>query len=98
MLERFTERARRAIVRAIEEARGRRHAEVGPEHLLLALIRTDVFDPRVLRHAGLNLEPLIEEIERALATIPPTTKAAITPVEKRACVGGRPDDPSAAEP
>jgi ATP-dependent Clp protease ATP-binding subunit ClpC len=74
MLERFTERARRAIVRAIEEARGRRHAEVGPEHLLLALIRTDVFDPRVLRHAGLNLEPLIEEIERALATIPPTTE------------------------
>ena len=34
----------------------------------------------------------------AIATIPPTTKAAITPVEKRACVGGRPDDPSAAEP
>ena len=70
MLERFTERARHAIVRAIEEARSRRHAEVGPEHLLLALVRTDVFDPRVLRSAGLNLQPLIEEVERALATVP----------------------------
>jgi len=70
MLERFTERARRAIVRAIEEARSRRHAAVEPEHLLLALVRSDVLDPRVLRHAGLRIEPLVSEVERVLAAIP----------------------------
>ena len=74
MLERFTERARRAMVRAIHEARSRRHAQVEPEHLLIALVRHDVFDPRVLRHAGLRLAPLIEEAERALAAIPSTAE------------------------
>jgi len=36
MLERFTERARRAVVLATEEARSRRHETIGPEHLLMA--------------------------------------------------------------
>ena len=75
MLERFTERARRAMVRAIHEARTRRHAEVDPEHLLFALVRNDVFDPRVLRHAGLRLAPLIEEVELALAAVPSVTES-----------------------
>jgi ATP-dependent Clp protease ATP-binding subunit ClpA len=70
MLERFTERARHAVVRAIEEARSRRHPAVEPEHLLLALIRSDVIDPRVLRQAGLRLDAVVTEVERALAGIP----------------------------
>ena len=70
MLERFTERARHAVVRAIEEARSRRHAAVEPEHLLLALIRSDVIDPRVVRSAGLRLDPLKAEVDRAIAAIP----------------------------
>jgi len=39
MLDRFTARARRSIVLAIEEARGRGHESVGPEHLLLGILR-----------------------------------------------------------
>src|SRR5216683_2245093 len=37
MVERFTERARRAMVLATDEARSRRHEAVGPEHLLSAM-------------------------------------------------------------
>src|SRR5581483_7914724 len=39
MFERMTDRARRVLVLAQEEARGLGHAAVGPEHILLALIR-----------------------------------------------------------
>ena len=74
MLERFTERARHAVVRAIEEARSRRHPRGQPEHLLLALIRSDVIDPRVLRHAGLRLDTLVTEVERVLAVQPRRTR------------------------
>jgi ATP-dependent Clp protease ATP-binding subunit ClpC len=39
MLERFTERARRVLVLATEEARSRRHETVGPEHLLMGILQ-----------------------------------------------------------
>ena len=39
MFERFTDRARRVVVLAQEEARMLNHTHVGTEHLLLALIR-----------------------------------------------------------
>ena len=39
MFERFTDRARRVVVFAQDEARGLNHNWIGPEHLLLAVIR-----------------------------------------------------------
>ena len=39
MFERFTDRARRAVVLAQEEARMLNHDYIGTEHILLALIR-----------------------------------------------------------
>ena len=39
MFERFTERARQVVVLAQEEARTLKHDHVGPEHLLLGLLR-----------------------------------------------------------
>ncbi len=39
MLERFTDRARRAVALAAEEARMLNHNYLGTEHLLLGLIR-----------------------------------------------------------
>ena len=39
MFERFTDRARRVIVLAQEEARALQHNYIGTEHLLLGLIR-----------------------------------------------------------
>ncbi len=38
MFERFTDRARRVVVRAQEEARGLQHNYIGTEHILLALL------------------------------------------------------------
>ena len=41
MFERFTDRARRVVVLAQEEARMLDHSYIGTEHILLALIRED---------------------------------------------------------
>jgi hypothetical protein len=45
MLERFTERARRVLVLATEEARSRRHETVGPNICLWAFSATAVALP-----------------------------------------------------
>jgi len=39
MLERFTSRARRSVVLATEEARSHGHETIGPEHLLMGIVR-----------------------------------------------------------
>ncbi|MGH2425649.1 MAG: Clp protease N-terminal domain-containing protein, partial [bacterium] len=39
MFERFTERARRVIILAQEEAKRLNHSAVGTEHILLGIIR-----------------------------------------------------------
>jgi ATP-dependent Clp protease ATP-binding subunit ClpC len=37
--DRFTEQAKRALVRSQEEAQRLHHTHIGPEHLLLGLLR-----------------------------------------------------------
>lgn len=50
MFERFTDRARRVIVLAQEEARALQHNYIGTEHLLLGLIREEMaWPPRLSR-------------------------------------------------
>ena len=44
MFERFTDRARRVIVLAQEEARALQHNYIGTEHLLLGLIRRQIIE------------------------------------------------------
>lgn len=57
MFERFTDRARRVIVLAQEEARGLKHNYIGTEHLLLGLIHEgDGVAAKAMEMAGLNLE------------------------------------------
>ncbi|HZR51669.1 MAG TPA: Clp protease N-terminal domain-containing protein [Streptosporangiaceae bacterium] len=64
MFERFTERARRTIVIAQEEARRLDHNYIGTEHILLGLIREDQgLASHALRAMGLDLDQLREEIE-----------------------------------
>ena len=62
MVERFTERARRAMVLATDEARSRRHEAIGPEHLLLGILREGAClgsaAGRILRAAGAEFETL----------------------------------------
>jgi ATP-dependent Clp protease ATP-binding subunit ClpC len=71
MVERFTERARRVMVLATEEARRRRHASVGSEHLLLGILREgQCLDPKVLKRLRVSAEMLQAEAERALGAPP----------------------------
>jgi DNA-binding MarR family transcriptional regulator len=57
MFELFTERARRVVILGQEEARALRHGYIGPEHLLLGLLRVDDgLAARVLESLGITLE------------------------------------------
>ena len=57
MFERFTDRARRVIVLAQEEARGLKHNYIGTEHLLLGLIHEgDGVAAKALEMAGISLD------------------------------------------
>ena len=71
MLDRFTERARRVLVLATEEARSRRHETVGPEHLLMGILRDGGdFAVHFLEQLGASPETLRAEVERVLSETP----------------------------
>lgn len=62
--ERFTERARRAIVNAQEEARLLNHSYVGTEHLLLGILRVEgCLAVQVLGDLGIEAEEVRQKIE-----------------------------------
>lgn len=67
MFEKFTERGRKIIIYAREEAEKRQNDYLGTEHLLLALLREDDSLPvAILKKMGLSIEDLSMEIERNL--------------------------------
>ena len=64
-LERFTQRARRVLNFAQEEAERLHHGYIGTEHLLLGLIREEGgVAGRVLRELGLEYRRILEMVER----------------------------------
>jgi ATP-dependent Clp protease ATP-binding subunit ClpC len=64
-LERFTQRARRVLSLAHQEAERLHHREIGTEHLLLGLIQEEGgVAGRVLRELGLEEERVREIVER----------------------------------
>jgi ATP-dependent Clp protease ATP-binding subunit ClpC len=64
-LERFTQRARRVLSFAKEEAERLHHGYIGTEHLLLGLIREEGgVAGRVLRELGLEYRRILEMVER----------------------------------
>ncbi|MBN1146051.1 MAG: ATP-dependent Clp protease ATP-binding subunit [Anaerolineales bacterium] len=64
-MERFTQRARRVLSLAHQEAEHLRHNYIGTEHLLLGMIREEGgVAGRVLRELGLELNRVQEIIER----------------------------------
>ncbi len=85
-MERFTQRARRVLSLAQEEAERLRHNYIGTEHLLLGLLREEGgVAGRVLRDLGLEqrrVEELVEELTRATARTTATT-AELSPGTKR---------------
>jgi len=67
MFERFTDRARRVVVLAQEEARLLDHDWIGTEHLLLGLIQEqEGVAARALDVLGVSLETVRSEIEKAV--------------------------------
>jgi ATP-dependent Clp protease ATP-binding subunit ClpC len=69
MFEKFTERGRKIIIYAREEAEKRQNDYLGTEHLLLGLLREEESLPMViLKKMGLSAEELRLEVERNLPT------------------------------
>ncbi|MCM8773462.1 MAG: ATP-dependent Clp protease ATP-binding subunit [Candidatus Omnitrophica bacterium] len=67
MFNRFTERARKVLVLAKEEARRFNHDYIGTEHILLGLIREgEGVACAVLQNLGINLDVLRREIEKLI--------------------------------
>jgi ATP-dependent Clp protease ATP-binding subunit ClpC len=85
-MERFTQRARRVLSLAQEEAERFQHNYIGTEHLLLGLIREDGgVAGRVLRELGLDqrrVEELVERMTRASARTT-TIQPELSPGTKR---------------
>ncbi|MDA8168728.1 MAG: ATP-dependent Clp protease ATP-binding subunit [Nitrospiraceae bacterium] len=65
MFEKFTERGRKIIIYAKEEAEKRQNDYLGTEHLILALLREeDSLPVTILKKMGLSTEELKLEVER----------------------------------
>lgn len=67
MWQRFTERARRVVFYAQEEAARMGENHVGTEHLMLGLIREETVASHVLQRLGIDPDRLREDLRRQLA-------------------------------
>ncbi len=70
MFERFTDKARRVLVIAQEEARTLEHAFIRPEHLLLGLARGEGVASTALNEAGLRYAVMRERFVAAISSTP----------------------------
>ena len=67
MFERFTDRARRVVVLAQEEARMLNHNYIGTEHILLGLIHEgEGVAAKALESLGISLEAVREQVEEII--------------------------------
>jgi ATP-dependent Clp protease ATP-binding subunit ClpC len=67
MFERFTDRARRVVVLAQEEARMRNHSFIGTEQILLALIDEGVgTGVKALESLGISLDAVRQQVEEII--------------------------------
>ncbi len=67
MFERFTDRARRVVVLAQEEARMLNHNYIGTEHILLGLIHEgEGVAAKALESLGISLEGVREQVEQII--------------------------------
>jgi ATP-dependent Clp protease ATP-binding subunit ClpA len=87
VFERFTDRARRVVVLAQEEARLLDHNVIGTEHLLLGMIHEgEGIAAQVLESAGLSLEAARSKVESTARRSPssPPGHIPFTPRAKKA--------------
>jgi ATP-dependent Clp protease ATP-binding subunit ClpC len=67
VFERFTDRARRVLVLAQEEARLLNHSFIGTEHILLGLIHEgEGVAAKALEQLGVSLEAVREKVEETI--------------------------------
>ncbi len=86
MFERFTDRARRVIVLAQDEARELNHNYIGTEHILLGLISEgDGVAAKALESMGISLEAVRAEVEEIIGrgAQPPSGHIPFTPRAKK---------------
>ena len=86
MFERFTDRARRVLVLAQEEARLLNHSFIGTEHILLGLIHEgEGVAAKALEQLGVTLETVREKVEETigLSGTAPTGSPPFTPRAKK---------------
>ncbi len=86
MFERFTDRARRVLVLAQEEARLLNHSFIGTEHILLGLIHEgEGVAAKALEQLGISLEAVREKVEETigLSGTAPTGSPPFTPRAKK---------------
>ncbi|PKF68428.1 Clp protease N-terminal domain-containing protein, partial [Corynebacterium mastitidis] len=86
MFERFTDRARRVIVLAQEEARMLNHNYIGTEHILLGLIHEgEGVAAKALESMGISLDDVRREVEEIIGhgTQPHTGHIPFTPRAKK---------------
>jgi ATP-dependent Clp protease ATP-binding subunit ClpC len=87
MFERFTDRARRVVVLAQEEARLLDHDYIGTEHLLLGLIQEgEGVAAAALRELGVSLEAVRQKVEEIIGRgehAPPPSHIPFTPRAKK---------------
>jgi len=85
MFNRFTERARKVIILAKEEARRFNHDYIGTEHILLGLIKEgEGVAAAVLQSLGLNLHTLRLEVEKLVRVGPSTIISGDIPFTPKA--------------
>ena len=86
MLERFTDRARRVVRLAEEEARMLSHNWIGTEHILLGLIREgDGVAAKALESLGISLDAVRQQVEEIIGRgqqVPPEA-ISFTPRAKK---------------
>ncbi|MFH1046327.1 MAG: ATP-dependent Clp protease ATP-binding subunit [Candidatus Omnitrophota bacterium] len=85
MFNRFTERARKVIILAKEEAKRFNHDYIGTEHILLGLIREgEGVASAVLQNLNLSLDKIRLEIEKLVQPGPAATISGDIPFTPRA--------------
>src|SRR3990167_7355100 len=85
MFNKFTERARKVILLAKEEAKRFNHDYIGTEHILLGLIREgEGVAAEVLQNLGLSLETIRLEIQKLVQPGPSTIVSGNPPFTPKA--------------
>ncbi|MDQ5814914.1 MAG: ATP-dependent Clp protease ATP-binding subunit [Actinomycetota bacterium] len=86
MFERFTDRARRVVVLAQEEARLLNHNYIGTEHILLGLIHEgEGVAAKALESLGISLDKVRQQVEEIIGAgqSPPSGHIPFTPRAKK---------------